>query len=356
MDDEGEADMGSALLAVLAVGYLLVVGKGILLPFACALFLWTLLTGLAGAIERIPKRYVPVRFPYLVRLAVAIAAVASTLWVFGNVLTQNARRVAASAPRYFSGLEQILQRALSELGLEEVKVDALLRSADLGGALSILSGTFDMANKTGSVVLYTLLYTLFLLLEGHTFPAKIRALVSDGERQKNLQATLRRIGFQIQKYLALKTLTSAAVGALCYGVLAVMGVDFAGFWGVLTFALNYVPYIGSFFAVLFPALLSLLQFGSFAPFAVTTALLLSAQFFVGNLFEPRLMGHSLNLSPLVILLSLTVWGAMWGVIGMFLGVPLMVALMIVLAEFDKTRPIAILLSQRGHVAGFTSEA
>jgi AI-2 transport protein TqsA len=340
----------TAVVVAAVLGYILVAGKGILLPFVCALFLWTLLTGLADAIRRIPRRFVPVELPYLVRLGLAIAAVSGLLWVVGRLITQNARKVAAAAPRYFGGLERLLDDALSKLGLEDIRVGELIGGADLGQTLSLLSGTFDIAGKTGSILLYTLLYALFLLLEGHTFPEKVRALVPEPERQRNTQQTLERIGFQVQKYLAIKTLTSAIVGTLTFGVLVVLRVEFAGFWGVLTFVLNYIPYIGSFFAVLFPASMSLLQSGSVANFLFTFGLLLCAQFFVGNILEPRIMGRSLNLSPLVILLSLTVWGALWGVVGMFLGVPIMVTAMIVMAQFERTRPIAILLSERGRIA------
>jgi predicted PurR-regulated permease PerM len=73
------------------------------------------------------------------------------------------------------------------------------------------------------------------------------------------------------------------------------------------------------------------------------------QFIVGNFLEPRLLGKSLNLSPLVILFALALWGAIWGILGMFLSVPITVMMMIIFAHFDATRPIAILLSQDGYI-------
>lgn len=335
---------GLTVLTVVAVGYVLVVGRGILLPFVCALFLWTLLTGLADAIDRIPARYLPLRLPYAARLLIALLVVAGTLWFLGDVVTQNFRRVTLAAPRYQTRLEEILEQLLDTT---EIPVQEALRPLDLTRLLtSIIGGITYVAGQTGAVVLYT----LFLFLEGHTFPLKMRAMVADPTTDLTLQDTLRRIGDQIRRYLAVKTFTSSLVALLSFVVLWSVGVDFAGFWGVLTFILNFIPYIGSFFAVLFPAFLTLLQFKSLTTFLVTTALLLTCQFTVGSILEPRIMGRSLNLSPLVILLSLATWGAMWGVVGMFLGIPLMVALMIVLAQFDRSRPIAILLSERGTVA------
>ena len=72
-------------------------------------------------------------------------------------------------------------------------------------------------------------------------------------------------------------------------------------------------------------------------------------FLIGNIIEPRLMGRSLNLSALVVLFSLALWGSIWGVVGMFLCVPITVILMIIFSNFEKTRPIAILLSSNGKI-------
>jgi len=138
-------------------------------------------------------------------------------------------------------------------------------------------------------------------------------------------------------------------GLVGYVVLALVGVDFASFWGFTIFLLNYIPIIGSVVATLFPALLTLIQFDTFTPFLIVGIGLTSAQFIVGNVIEPKLMGSSLNLSPLVVLLSLALWGSLWGIPGMFLCIPIMVILLIVLSHFDATRPLAVMLSERGEL-------
>tara|TARA_B100001029_G_C14822713_1_gene318546 strand:- start:370 stop:636 length:267 start_codon:yes stop_codon:yes gene_type:complete len=77
--------------------------------------------------------------------------------------------------------------------------------------------------------------------------------------------------------------------------------------------------------------------------------LIACQIFVGNILEPRVAAKSLNLSPVVILLSLSLWGSVWGVTGMILSVPIMVMIMIILSEFEITKPLAILMSQSGKI-------
>ena len=95
--------------------------------------------------------------------------------------------------------------------------------------------------------------------------------------------------------------------------------------------------------------LAVVQFGALGPVIALTAALAGAQIFVGNFLEPYLMGNSLNLSPFVILVSLVVWSAMWGLPGAILSVPITAILVIVLSEFKRTRPIAILLSRDGEI-------
>jgi AI-2 transport protein TqsA len=147
----------------------------------------------------------------------------------------------------------------------------------------------------------------------------------------------------------LKTFVSAVVAIASWIIIRLIGIDFAEFWAVLIFIFNFIPYVGSFVAVLLPVLLTLVQFGAPGPFLVALVGLTGVQMVVGNFVEPRLMGNSLNLSPIVILLSLAAWSALWGVVGAFLCVPITVVMLIVFSEFEATRPLAILLSQDGRI-------
>lgn len=127
------------------------------------------------------------------------------------------------------------------------------------------------------------------------------------------------------------------------------GLDFFVFWAFLIFLFNYIPNVGSIIAVFFPVTFSLIQYESVSLTMIFLVLMIGAQVLMGNFIEPRLMGNKLNLSPLVILISLIFWGTLWGPIGMLLSVPIMVMINIVLAHIEVTRPIAILLSEKGIV-------
>lgn len=164
-----------------------------------------------------------------------------------------------------------------------------------------------------------------------------------------------RIADNIRSYLTIKTLVSLLTGVLSYIVLSLFDVNYPAFWGFIIFLLNYIPTIGSMIGVIFPALLTLVQFDSYLPFLGVTIVLTAVQFTIGNILEPYLMGNRLNLSGLVIIISLAVWGAIWGITGMILSVPLMVILLIILAALPSTRPIAILLSSNGAIEAPTTE-
>ena len=134
---------------------------------------------------------------------------------------------------------------------------------------------------------------------------------------------------------------------MSYIVLSIIGVDFAIFWAYLIFLLNFIPTIGSLIATIFPVLLAFAQFGTWIQPSLVLILVSSIQVLVGNILEPRLMGNSLNVSPLVVLVSLAFWGWLWGVVGMIISVPITIMLIIVCSQFDNLRWIAIVLSRKG---------
>jgi predicted PurR-regulated permease PerM len=194
----------------------------------------------------------------------------------------------------------------------------------------------------------------FLLFEPRCFGSKLHAQMPDPERAHRLRAVLGRISRQIEGYVWVKTLTSLLTGVVSFVIMWAVGVDFAEFWALVIFLLNFIPIIGAMLGVIFPSLLAMVQFETIGPFLVVSSALAATQFVVGNLIEPRLMGRQLNLSPLVIILSLAFWGALWGVVGMILCIPIAVIIMIVCGHFEPTRPVAIMLSADGAVPEFAA--
>jgi len=135
---------------------------------------------------------------------------------------------------------------------------------------------------------------------------------------------------------------------ISYVGMTALGLDNALFWALVIFVLNYIPIVGGLLAVLFPVLFAIVQFDSLGQVGLLALILFGAQTIIGNTIQPKMMGDSMNLSALVVILALSVWGALWGGVGAFLSAPLTVIIMIILAQFPTTRWIAVLLSADGN--------
>src|SRR5262249_54128513 len=144
--------------------------------------------------------------------------------------------------------------------------------------------------------------------------------------------------------IAVKAWISFVTAILSFAVLAAFRVEFAVVWGILIFLLNFIPYVGVLVAVAPPVLLAFLQFDEVWRGIAVAGLLIGVQVFTGQYMEPRLAGKRLNLSPLLIILSLAFWGYLWGPVGMILAVPLTVVCKIVLENIPETKAVGTLMS------------
>jgi len=158
---------------------------------------------------------------------------------------------------------------------------------------------------------------------------------------------LGRINSSINSYLTIKTAMSLLTGFVSYIILVIIGVDFPILWAFLIFLFNFIPYIGSMIATLLPSLFAIFQFGSI--WTAVLVLIQTVQFAVGSLIEPRFMGKTLNLSPLVVILALSFWGSIWGVLGMLLSVPITSVIIIILGQIPETRSLAVFMSETGEI-------
>src|SRR5439155_7433093 len=160
----------------------------------------------------------------------------------------------------------------------------------------------------------------------------------------NVIAVAGSINRAITQYLAVKTFSGAMAALLSVAVLAAFGVDFYILWGFLIFLFNYIPYLGSLAAVGMPIVLSFLQLESVGAAITVTIVLVAIQQVMGMFVEPRMAGRRLQVSPLLILLSLSFWGVLWGIVGMILAVPLLVVIKAILENIAETRPLATLMA------------
>jgi len=185
-------------------------------------------------------------------------------------------------------------------------------------------------------------YIIFILLEVKSLPERVMRAYGEKKGGSILQL-IAKINQGIVTYIRIKTFTSLLVATLCSVIMFLFGVDLWLFWGLMIFVGNFIPYIGSIFAVIPPVLIFFLQTGSFLKTFLLLIFLVIAQNLVGTFLEPRLAGKALNLSPLLVILSLAFWGWLWGIVGMFLSVPILVAIKAILEHIPPTRSFALFM-------------
>jgi len=151
-------------------------------------------------------------------------------------------------------------------------------------------------------------------------------------REEQLEATFKKITEQIQRYIIAKVGVNLIAGIITTIVLSIIGIDFPIVWGLFVFLFNFIPTIGSAAALVFPVLFTLVQFDSVGTMLLVLALMAGIQTLAFNVAEPMILGKRLNLNPLLILLSVLVWGYIWGIVGMLLSVPLTAIIKIIISN------------------------
>jgi len=202
----------------------------------------------------------------------------------------------------------------------------------VGEALNQLSGIL----ADGFLILFTV---IFMLLEISSLPKKLKKIFFKPDESLN---QVNKVYQKINKYIGIKTVLSLSTGLLVYVFLLIVGVDYPLLWAVLALVLYFIPTIGSMIALIPPVLLSIIQLG-FIPALIVLIGFIIINTIIGNFLEPKFMGRGLELSPLVVFLSLVFWGWVLGPIGMLLSVPLTITIKIALENSEETRWITILL-------------
>jgi predicted PurR-regulated permease PerM len=342
MSDHSGKSSGFALwfIVVCLIVYILDIAGPIMIPFVIAVFFWYLINALARGFGRF-------KIPRVICFALAILFLAVGVWDIFELISSNISIVAKQAPVYQQHFMEILPKVVAWLNLEhQPTVQELTHYLDIGTLITAIVKT--LSGLAGKIVV-VMFYTGFLLYEQQFFDGKITGMIANKSTEKNVRNILHNIDIKVQRYIWVKTLVSALAGISTFILLKIWHVDFASFWGVIAFLLNFIPYIGSILNIALPSIIALVQFGDMQSFLVVLISLSALHVFIGHGLDPFLMGENLNLSPIFIISSLALWGMLWGASGMFLAIPILAMMVITLSQFPATRPFAVLLSKTGVV-------
>lgn len=337
--------IGLIFFIIFCVITLLIIGKGIMLPLILATFLWFIIKEIREFMDK--ASWIRNKVPRGVKTGIASIFILFVIGLISNLIISNVQDLYNEAPSYQENLEKVANQIESRFGLNiGENLNNFIGDIDL---TSIGKSLLDSFSELFSSTFMILLYLIFILLEETSFVKKLKAVYEKPNEFEEVNELLIEIDQSLSKYISIKTLLSLITAVCSFAVLKLIGIDFAFFWAACIFILNFIPSIGSLIATLFPALMALVQYGGsdFTPFILVVVFVGIIQLLVGNFLEPKMMGNSLNISSLVVILSLSVWGAIWGIIGMILSVPITVMMILIFSKIKGTRDVAILLSEKG---------
>lgn len=328
------------ILAVIACGAALYWLRGILTPLALAVFLAVMIDGFARVIRS--------RLPWVSERAALPAAIVLSVLLFGGstfVIAENATSFVGQLVAYTPRLNGLIAQVAGLLGVDvPPTVNELFVQLNPSAYLAdVAKGLQGFASDA----FFILIYLGFIIASRRGFQRKVVGLFPHHAERAEAMAAFRRIRDGVERYLWVQTVTGLIIAVASWIAMAVMGLDNAIFWAFLIFIASYIPVIGGAVGILAPPIFALIQFPTFWPAVIMLGVLQAIQFVVGNIILPRMQGDSLNMDPVVVLLSLAFWGVLWGMAGMFLSTPLTVMAMVILAQFSGTRWLAVLLSADG---------
>jgi len=338
MDKSTDQSQAVKLLVIAASFVVIVAGmkaaESIIVPFLLALFI--------AIIASPPYFWLQEKgLPKALSMLIVIFAFLFVISIIGLLIGTSINDFTSKLPLYETKLRSQMQGViawLTEAGILEKQIN-LNEMFNPSSVFKIVANTLNEVSGLFANGFLILLMIIFMLLEVSSLPLKLKKMFSNPETSIK---RVNSISENINKYIAIKTAISIGTGLFVTIFLLIMGVDYPVLWGVLAFALNFIPTIGSIISLIPPFLLTIVQFG-FGDALIVLIGYLIINTIMGNILEPRLMGKGLGLSTLVVFISLIFWGWVLGPIGMLLSVPLTITIKIILDSSEETRWFAILL-------------
>ncbi|HEX5262387.1 MAG TPA: AI-2E family transporter [Phenylobacterium sp.] len=328
------------ILTVIAGGATLYALASILTPLALAMFLAVMIDGFARVLQH--------RLPHVSKKAALPLAVLISLLLFGGTayfVAENAAGFASQLVAYGPKLDGVIAQVATMGGIRNPPtLIKIVQSLDASKYLGIVARA---AQDFASTALFVLVYLAFIIASRRGWERKAIGLFPVREERQEAVVAFLRIRDGVERYLFVQTVTGLMVAGLSWIAMAAVGLHDSLFWAFLIFLAVYIPVAGGVFAGVAPPLFALVQFPGYTRAIILFAALQAIGIIIGNVVYPRMQGRSLNIDPVIVLFSLAFWSAIWGVTGAFLSTPLTVMAMVILAQFDGSRWVAVILSADG---------
>jgi len=331
----------SILITSLVVFFLLHFGKFIFIPLFFSLFFYVILNSISEEIINISNK-INIKINEFSSSFILFSIFIFFVYFFFKVLKTNITEVIENIDLYQNNLNKLLlyfsNTPINNLFNESI----ILESFNLINIFTYLLNMVTGFAGNFSMIIFLL---IFLVIEKKFLKLKINKVIKNKTKLK----VFSNINNDIYNYFRIKAFTSFLTGVLTFIILFLFDSDLDIAFGILSFFLNFIPYVGSLISILLPIVFSIVENFNFMYSIIIFVLLFISHLLIGNLLENKLMGKALNISLIALLIFLSIMVKIWGISGMFLGVPIIVVLVIILNNFKQTKNIAILLSEKGNL-------
>src|SRR5215475_3999221 len=322
------------LFATFLIAVALYLARVVFEPIIFALFAMALVWPFQQALEaRLPKA-VALGLTILVALLVILALAAAIVWSIDEVVYWTLANLARFQSLYAQWAEW-----LEGYGIH---IAEGLAQYDSRTFIGLLHAVASRANYFVGFCIVVFLLLTFALTELSSYRARLDALTPIIRWDTSRTAT--EIAGKIRRYMLIRTLASVLTGLAVFAFTISIGLDLAVAWGIISFVLNYIPYLGPLIAVALPVLFASVQFESWQTVVLVFGGLYLIQFLIGSYLEPIIAGRALAISPLVMLVAFFFWAFLWGVPGAFIGIPVTIALLAICEQNPSLNWLARLLS------------
>jgi AI-2 transport protein TqsA len=310
--------------------------KSILAPVTFSLFIIAVVWPLQNWLQAKMPKILAALITILVIVCTFVVMASLIVWGFGKI----GQWLISNIPRF----QELYVHATNWLeGHGVLAAQVFSDQFNVGWIFRAVQETASILNSSISFWLVTFVFIVLGLLEVEDARRNIERLQNPIIRQSLLKAS-GDIAAKFQQYMLVRTMMSALTGFIIWGFALLAGLELATAWGVIAFVLNYIPFIGSFIATVFPTLFALAQSESWQLALVVFLGLNVIQFIIGSYLEPRIAGAKLSISPFIVLFAVFFWSFLWNLPGAFIGVPVVIAILTVCAEYESSRWVATLMS------------
>jgi len=330
----GSGILSAALVicALILLAAALYFASSVFAPLAFALFILAIVWPLQEALETMLPKGLALFVTLAVTIVVVLIFASMIAWALsavGDGLLSNVQRFQVV---YAQATEWLEERGIFVAGILAERFDVIW-------LLRLFQDIATRLNRLAGFAILVFVFLMMALLEVEQFRRKLVSL----DRQELIRATA-GLAAKFRRYMLVRTVLSVLTGVAIYLFALFTGLEPAPAWGILGFALNYIPFVGPFVATLLPALFAIAQLDTWQAVILVFAGLTAIQFLIGNYLEPLAAGAALSISPLAVVFAVFFFALLWGIPGALIGVPIMLAIIAYSAEFPSSRWVATLLS------------